>query len=164
MGDAKVSDQTVSTFVDEDIPRLQITMNNSLCMRIRQRLAHIANNSFCATQLDGLTLAKVCEGPAGYERHREDRIAVIFTEIEYRNDVRMLKSRNNARLTPKAGQELGICGVDSWQHLQRHVAINYRLVCSVDGGHTALAQGFDDAVRPELASCEVLHGYARENA
>jgi hypothetical protein len=89
------------------------------------------------------------------ETHHQIWVAVVLGKVVDGDDVRVVELGDNACLTLKARQKVGVFHKGRMHHLDGDVAIQRRVVGLVDRGHTSLAQLFDDAIRAYVfAVCE----------
>ena len=94
----------------------------------------------------------VLEFAAPDQFHHDVGVAGLFTEIEYRDDVRMIQLSGGARLTPELGGMLGrFVGVElvAGDGLDGYGTIDVRIVGFIDDTHPATADAAFDLVLAE---------------
>ena len=70
--------------------------------------------------------------------------AALLAPVDHRHDARVLELRHGAGFALEALDEVVVFVVLLVQDLQRHVALEERVVSPVDAGHAAVADDFDD--------------------
>ena len=73
---------------------------------------HSRNSRIPRGPVQSLSQRALCD-----QFHRDVGQAFMLAEIVNLNDVRMMKCRDNARLTTKTGEQLGVIRIDGPHHL-----------------------------------------------
>ena len=94
-----------------------------------------------------------------HQLHGQEVGAGLLLDGVEGDDVRMAQGGDGLRLALEALQPVGVGGHVRRQDLQRHLAVELRVLCQEDGAHAALANLADDAVVSEALSG--LQGHAR---
>ena len=114
-----------------------------------ERLAHL-ETSFADDELLQVLAVDVLE---------DDVLAAFFlTPVDHRDDARVLELRHGASLALEALDEVVVLVVLLVQDLQRHVALEERVVSPVNAGHAAVA---DDLLQL-VSSCDRLSDHGRK--
>src|SRR5438132_9646457 len=83
------------------------------------------------------------------ELHRDEQVAVDFTEIVNRDDVRMLERSRCLGFTEKSLAESRILRDPFAHHLDGHGTIEHRVHRAIDDAHGAFSDLSDDLVFPD---------------
>ena len=114
-----------------------------------ERLAHL-ETSFAHDELLEVLAVDVLE---------DDVLAASFlTPVDHRDDARVLELRHGAGFALEALDEVVVFVVLLVQDLQRHVALEERVVSPVDAGHAAVA---DDLLQL-VSSCDRFSDHGRK--
>lgn len=74
------------------------------------------------------------------------------------SDVGMIERREDSRFALKSGEPFGIAGELIGQDLDRYVAIELRITCSIDFAHAAAPERSEDLIGPESHAGGERHG------
>src|SRR5260221_12838407 len=113
-------------------------MDNAVTVGVREGFSQLSEEAIDLSQ------GKPARLHPGFERacfeitHNEIGDAVAFTIIENRQDVRVFKPGNDARLLLKACDEFRTLCQLTWQDFDRDVPIHGWLIRLIDSCHTAL--------------------------
>ena len=157
--DAEVRDLRAAVTVQQHVLRLDVPVDEAVlvCERERtgdvdcdlERLAHL-ETSFADDELLEVLAVDVLE---------DDVLAAFFlTPVDHRDDARVLELRHGAGFALEALDEVVVFVVLLVQDLQRHVALEERVVSPVDAGHAAVA---DDLLQL-VSSCDRLSDHGRK--
>ena len=92
----------------------------------------------------------VLEIVALQELHRHEELAVVLAELVHGHDVRVVELSRRLRLAHESRPKHVFLIQGRGDELDRHVAVQHRVVTSVDGAHRAAAQPVDDRVLPDF--------------
>ena len=99
LGNTEISDDRCVAG-EHDVLRLDVTMNNTVCVRIRQRRGDVPEYPQCVGDRQLALSGKPCAKRFTFdERHREERQPVGLASGEQRDDVRMLQPRRKLDLS-----------------------------------------------------------------
>ena len=157
--DAEVRDLRAAVTVQQHVLRLHVPVDEAVLVGERERtgdvdgdlerLAHL-ETSFADDELLEVLAVDVLE---------DDVLAAFFlAPVDHRDDARVLELRHGARLALEALDEVVVFVVLLVQDLQRHVALEERVVSPVDAGHAAVA---DDLLQL-VSSCDRLSDHGRK--
>ena len=145
--------------VDDDVRGLDVAVQHTLTMRVIERVAnrrHQAQNLLDG-QRRGVEFS--LERASFDVLHDQIRSPIEFVNVEDRDNVRMLQTRDDLRFTLEAGEEVLVFLKGFVQHLDRDSAIQPGVVSLVDGRHPARTHLGDDFVLTERLSFERRHAH-----
>jgi hypothetical protein len=90
--------------------------------------------------------------------HERANAGGLFESVNVR-DIGMVESRQRLRLPLEAGQPVGILGERLRQDLDRHVAIEARVLRAIDFAHAARADGGGDLIGTKTLARAQEHGF-----
>ncbi len=125
--------------VYQDIPRLNVPMDDAVVMGIFQGQGHVANNlgNSLGRQRCIMVAYQVCQRDAIYIIHREIICLANNVGLVDIDDIRMLEFGCGPGLAHKPGSGFNIL---QNQGLKRNLAIEHGIPGQIDRAHTALAQ------------------------
>ncbi len=157
LGDAKVGQQAVPLFVDQDVAGLYIAMDQSTRMGIAQRLAHLFDDLSYLFQGQRFPMQQIIQRASFNVRHDDIGISFILSKIMNREDMDMLQPGDQLGFLLETAYEFRVPCEMARQDLKGDIAIHARLIGLIDRRHTPFAQGCHDLVFPELFSSEIFH-------
>ncbi len=137
-GQAKIGDLGHALAVEDDVGRLDVTVQDPLVVRIGQALADLQH------QLETLlerSLAKVedlFERAALDQLHREEVNPLLLSDLQNRDDVGVTQPGQGLGFALES-RHLGPVRLRRVQHLERHDSVQSLLTRSVDDAHSAAA-------------------------
>jgi hypothetical protein len=137
LGDAEIAEVGLAVAVEEDVGRLEIAVDDALGVGGVQRLADAGQDLGRFGRGQGAGADAPHQRSAAHVAHHQERLAVLLAEIVDRDDRRVLERGDGAGLALEAGAERGIVEQFARQDLDRHFAVEVRVVAEVDGGHAA---------------------------
>ncbi len=132
---------------DHHIRRFNVAVQNSLPMRVRQRISHRVDHALNFFRSQRTLTQTRLERIAFDVFHHQVRATFMFGVIVDRNNIGMFQPRHHPRFALKAhGESLVLieCGM---QDFQRDIAIQRRVIGFIYGCHTALPQLLNDPIR-----------------
>ena len=130
-----------------DVRRLEIAMDDALCMRGRQRrgelpsdLAHFFRRSRAARDVRG-------EADALDVLHHDVGLAAVLEDVVHAGDVGMREPRDGASLAQHARTPLRRVRLFGGEALQRDAPLEPRIVAEEHLAHAARPEALDNAVR-----------------
>jgi hypothetical protein len=136
----------VAVLRDEDVCRLNVAMNNSLCVRSVEGIRNLDSEEEQRVDVHWPVADQVLQSLAVKELHSNEGLAIFFANVMNRADVGMIQRRGRLRLALKAGQRLRVSGDFIRQELQRHETMQPSVLSLVHHTHPAPAQFLADAV------------------
>ena len=131
---------------DEDIARLDVTVNDAFGMSCIQGVGHLDRQAQQDFRLDRPAGNAMLQGHAIQKFHGDEGIAGVFADVVNSADIGMIKCGRRLSLALKAVQGLGIAGDFIRKELQSHEPVQPRVFRFVDDAHPATTELFDDAV------------------
>jgi hypothetical protein len=127
--------------LDEDVRRLQVAVHDSLPVRVRQRLRHLAAevDHLARRKATGAAFQQRAEILALQQLSDDEHLAVVHAGVMHDGDARVLKASAGGRLTAEAHQQL-LARVGVAQHLDRHGPAKPTVKPAPDLAHGAPAQ------------------------
>jgi hypothetical protein len=103
-----------------------------------------------AQHVDDLATAALDRAPPSQrhavdERHRDERLGLVLTDVVDGDDVRMSEPSERLRFTLQSLRRSSAV-----QHLDREIALQLGIVCLVDHAHPAGTEPLADEVAPDL--------------
>ena len=143
-GDAEVSNFYAAFFVDQDIFRFDITMDNAFVVGELEGLANLGND------LEGFARGKfarafqLAEVQAIDEFHDDESQAVDLAEFMDGNDVRVVESGEGAGFAVEAFGEAGAAGGLRREDFQGDQPVEGGLAGFINGAHPAFSDKTED--------------------
>ena len=141
---------TVPSTAEEDVGGLDVAVDDADLVRVGQAVQHLQDHdrpSRSQRQRRGRARMALQQVLAPQQLHRDvGRAVVWYPEVENGDHVRVHDPRHRARLALEAGFWSGSSAICGQHHLERHVAVEQRVVGVVDDAHGALAELLDDFV------------------
>ena len=132
-------------------------MDDTLLMRVLQRLGHLAQERRGLPRIDRAFGHEVFQRAAGNVLHHQVWRAFGFAVVVHGEDVRMIEFSDGLRFDLEAFQKAGLIQQKLRQYLDRHNAIEPRLVGFVDRRHAAAADRLDQLILTEGFAAEISH-------
>ena len=110
--DAKIGEISVVIFIEEDVFRLDIVVNDAISMGKFQCRSNVIENGEGFIQRQAALPHPVPKASAAQIAHDEVRPIRVSPIIEKRNDVRMLHARNQVRFILESLNELPRVGMN----------------------------------------------------
>ena len=148
-GDAEVDQIDPARFVEEDVLRLDVAMNDALPVRVVEGFRHTLDDLHRPPRRQRLPARECREIPTTHETHRHPRHPSLDAVGKDRKNIWMLELRDHLRFTVEAfaegpvGRELG------GQDLESDVPVEVRLKGLVNRRHPAFTQASVDPISPE---------------
>ena len=149
--DPEVHDLDVAVAGEEHVGGLDVAVDDARRMRAAQPLEDLEDDLDLPAEGEGRALSqRVLQVLAVQELHRDERRAVgVVAEVEDRDDVGVDHPGDGPGLALEADLPLGIFRDLREHDLERHVALEERVVGLVHDPHGSLAQPVDDFVLAE---------------
>ena len=129
-----------------NVGRLQISVNNSRRVSLRQRFGDLHGILQRLVQPQPVPADQLIQRFARHVLHRDERLPVLLANVIDRADVRMVQGRCSLGLTLKAGQRLGVSRNFRREELQCDEAMQPRVLGLVHYPHATATELLDDAV------------------
>ena len=142
--EAEVGDLHTAAFINEDVLRLHVAVDDALLVRELQRVANLRHDG---ERLLGLHLPgadHLAQVYAVHEFHREIIQPAALAEVVDGDDVRVAELRERARLASEALDEIRRQRVGGRQDFQRDDAIQIELPRLVHDAHAAAPEQLED--------------------
>ena len=153
LGDAEVEQTHLGVRGDQDVGRLEITVQHAAAVRIGDRIGHLQQQFELLPQRRSALCAPGVDRLAFDMLQRQVRAAQgIDTRIEQAGDLRVLQPGQDVALTREALLEHACPG--DVRQLQRHWALDQAVaaLCQPYRAHPALAQRAQQPVRADLGT------------
>jgi hypothetical protein len=151
LGDAEIGDVPAVVFVQKDVGGLEIPVKN-------RSLVHVVDgscNRFHEASRPERVLVEpvqvVGEAAPREELHREIGDALVLTDVQDRDDVRVLELADGVHLVEQQARPAAPGG-GSVQHLERHGGAGVCVLGPAHDGHARHRDRFDDAVFGDLGA------------
>jgi len=154
VGQAEVEDFQSSIVVEEQIFRLDISMNNSFAVGGLQPLRNLSCIPERVVHSDRPPGNAIGQWLAFDQLHDEELLPVMFLKAEQGGDVGVAECGQELGFALEACETLGIPGHVLRQHLDRHVAVETLVVSPKHLAHAARADRGGD---PEVAEGATDH-------
>ena len=160
LGEPEIGNAYASLPVQQQVRRLHVPVDQTGAVRGIQSLGGLtdyAEGIGCGEL--SLTCDESADTAALHELHDKIRVAVLFPHIIDADDVAVFQLRGTARLTPEPFEERAIfLDQAGTQDLDRHVSVEFRLLCLEDHGHGAGADELEyAALAQERTDQSVFH-------
>ena len=151
-GEAKIGNEHLIVFADQDVVWLEVAMDNAFGMRGVEGVAHLPGKFEAAVDRQRAFLFQdSVEVFAVHESHGDELDAVGFTQVVDAKNVFVRNSAGKQEFVFEALNDLRIAGKIRQQDFQRGVAIELTVVDFVNAAHPAFTeQRFDDETRPKF--------------
>ena len=146
---AEVEDLDVPVARDEQVVGLQVAVHDAALVSGGESLRDLERVVHGLLLRDRARVELPAQGLALQELHRRVRDAVLRSEVEDREDVRVRQRRHGLRLALEAGQRVGILREPFGKDLDGDVAVELRVAGAVDLAHAAGAERGKDLVGAE---------------
>ena len=133
--------------VQQEVRRLDVPMDDALGVRGVEAGCGLPEPLDRATWSDRLGASPIVDGAPVQILHDDERLAVMLTDVEDRDDVRMRReSRRGARLAREPGAHIGVAGVALGEHLDGDGSAQEAVGRAVDVSHPAAREMRDGGV------------------
>src|SRR6267154_668574 len=151
-GEAKIGNEHLIVFADEDVVRLEVAMDNAFGMRGVESVAHLTGKFKAAVERQRAFLFQdSVEIFTVHESHGDELDAVGFTQVVDAKNILVRNSAGKQEFVFEALNDLRIAGKIRQQDFQRGVAIELTVVDFVDAAHAAFTeQRLDNETRTEF--------------
>ena len=146
LSQSKIQYLCVTALGDENVCRLDVTVNDALGMRGVQPVGDVYCEYKKLFQFQRLPLNLVLQSHAVEKLHADERFAIFLAEVVNRADIGVVKRRGGLCFALKSAQNHGIAGHVVRQKFQRDKAVQASVFGLVDNTHSAAAELFRDAV------------------
>ena len=143
-GQAEVGDFYPPRFVHQDVLGLDVAMDDALVMRILKRFADLRHDGQRLARLQLAVRQQVPQRHAIDELHQEVVKTIGLAEIVNGHDVRMVQTRQRARLAREPLGERWVPAGLGGQNLHGHQAVELLLPGLIHRAHAALADEAQD--------------------
>ncbi len=157
--DAEVCDLRTAVTVQQHVLRLDVPVDEAVLVGERERTGDVDCNLECFAHFETSFADDELLEVLAVDVLEDDVLAALFlTPVDHRHDARVLELRHGASFALEALDEVVVFVVLLVQDLQRHVALEERVVSPVDAGHAAVA---DDLLQL-VSSCDRLSDHGRK--
>ena len=147
LGNAEIRDLDLAVTGNNDILRLDITMNDPLLVCGAQSAGNLHGNIQCLADAElSLHLDIILEGDALNQFHYDKVDAVFVTYVIYTDNIRMGQSRRGLCLCPEFAHKIIIRAEFMFQDFDGHKTIESLVLRLVDIRHTARTDAFNNLV------------------
>jgi hypothetical protein len=150
--EAEVHDLRAALRIQHDVRRLDVTVHDAALVRIREAVGDLAHDLHRLERAHALVRQARSQVGAVDELHGKVRHAVVIAAVERRDHVRVIQLAGGLGLEEEAlavlVRALRIVGDDDG--LQRHGAVEVRVLGLVDDAHGAAAELAEDLVAADL--------------
>ena len=147
-GQPEVEDFYVAARRDFHVRRLQIAVHDAPLMSRFERVGDLAGDLERLANPKWPLRNPIGECQALDHLHDEGGYSGRVFEAVNMSDVWMVERREDSRFALKSGEPFRIAGELIRQYLDRHVAIELRIMGSIDFAHAAAPERGEDVVRP----------------
>src|SRR5204863_7011200 len=145
--DPEIGDDCVAIFVEEDVVRLHVAMDDAAAMRVIESARDLRRGRGDEQRVDAALLLDFVRERAAIEvRHHRIDNAVDLAIVENRTDVRVAELRRCLRLALKSLGDLRILAEVRMQDLDHYASRESRLLGEIHIGHSAAAETTNDAI------------------
>ena len=142
----EIKDLDLALWGDDDVRRLQISMNDSRGVRSRQSGGHLAGIGDDLGYREWSTLDPLFQRFATAVRHGDERTALPVANLVDGFDVRVIERACCLRLANQTFLRMPIAGRALGEELERHLPVKPEILGEIDGAHAARAERFENAV------------------
>ena len=157
-GDAEIEDLQRAIELQDHVGRLDVAVDDSRPMSERQALAELFEN--LQLSRDAQHQARANEGLqcfAAHVLHRDERMALVLTDVEDGDDVKMVKTRDRPGLP---GEPFAQLVVVVKQDLDGDLPIEFGIPAKIEGPHASLGNATHDLVSADRCR-NAAHSRAR---
>src|SRR5262249_19049858 len=137
LGKTKIQNLRGAPLSDEDVPRLDVSVDDPLCVRSIQSVSDPDGNTEQMLKFHGLTRDSVRQGFTFQIFHSDEGLAVFFADIMNGANVGMIQCRCSLGLTPESLKCLGGIGEVFRKEFQCDKAVKAGILGLVDHTHSA---------------------------
>src|SRR5882724_12462176 len=143
---SKIEHLHLAVVVDHYICRLDIAMNYAASVSLHQGCGYLNNNRDCSRKVEFAVLHQLSKRPPSGEFHNKKRPAFFSLAIVKEcGNAGVAQLRNGARFAQETGAIVMRVRVQRGK-LDSNSPAEMGVFGQVDGSHTALAEGFQDAI------------------
>ena len=143
---AEVEDLDVAVPADEEVLGLQVPMDDALLVRRGETPGNLERVVHGLLRGDRTGVELLAQRLAFEKLHDRVGDALLRSEVEDRQDVRMRERRDRLRLALEPGERVGIGRDGLRKHLDRDVPLELRVPRPIHLPHPARAEGREDLV------------------
>ncbi len=146
LGEAEVQNLGVAPLGNENVRRLDVTVNDAFRVRRIQRIRNVDCHMQEPLQFHRLTGDQMFQCRAIEVLHGNERPAFFLANLMNRADVGVIQCRSGPRLPPKTFKGLRVMSNIVGQEFQRHGAAQRCVLGFVNHTHPAPTQSFRNSV------------------
>jgi len=147
--DSEISNESVLVFVEENVVRLDVPVDEAVPMRIIESARYLGRNRCSALGWKRAPVVDaVGKGAASQIGHHQKDLISNRAEVGDRADVGMYQLRSGFGLAPKPFPHVGIAGEVRMHHLDHHRAVEGDVEGVVYVRHPAFPNAVHDTVAP----------------
>ena len=146
LGQPEVQDLRLAAVGQEDVRRLDVTMDDSLAVRAVERIGDLDADVDDLVGLQGPGREPIPKRLSLHQLHDDERVALVLADVVDRADVRVIQCGGRARLELEPIHGVGIVREFVMDELQRNGTAEANVFGSVDDAHAAFAQSTDDSI------------------
>ena len=146
LGQTEIQNFGMAALGDEDIRRLDISMDDSLGVRCVECVGDLNRQAQEHLGLQGFAGNEMLQRHAVKKLHGDERLPVLIVDLIDGADVGMVQGRSGLGLTLKAAQSLLVSGDLIGKEFERHKAIEFDILGLVDDPHPATAEFLEDSI------------------
>jgi hypothetical protein len=162
----------MNKFPNEQVSRLEVTVDDAVAVRVHQRLADLVRDTDRVLERQPMALGlleQIFERATGHELAYHKEAAIVLADVIDIDDVGMLAElAHRTRLAPHPGPAVVVKSIGLDQR-KRHIALQASVMRQIDDLAAALAEQAFDLVSPPgecgrrgwLRACQVGLPYAR---
>jgi hypothetical protein len=136
LGQAEVGDPGLIRFVDDDVGRFEIAMEDAVPVSVMDRLGDGLDVPGRHSRRDGPVAHDLAQRPAGHVVHREERLTLVLAHLVNGYDVRVLQRGSGLGLGAEPTHELGPRERGADHHFEGDNAVQASLPGSVNHAHS----------------------------
>ncbi len=152
LGEAEVEDFDLSVDGGLDVLRLEVAVDDSLVVRLFQRLGDLSGDGEALLERQGSRGEPFGQRRSLDELHDEGADAARLFEAEDGGDVRVVQLGQQLRLALEAGEALLVLGEGGGEDLDGDLALQLRVGGAKDLAHAALAELAGNLVGAEASA------------
>ncbi len=163
LGNAKVRYLYLPFLADDDILRLNVSVNDMVAMGCLQSHGYLDGDTHRFLYgKSGLLLYITLESDALHQLHNDIIHALFFADVIDIDDVGMHQSRCRLCLHPEFGNKIGIFRKFLFQHFHCHETIEFVVFCFIYVRHTAGSDLFQDLIAIRYQHSDLNHANLRQ--